>query len=211
VGGGLRSLEDIGAALRAGADKIALNTAAVRNPDLIKDAAQKFGSSTIVVSIEAKRQPDGSYEAFIDHGRERTGLNAIAWAMEAAQSGAGEILVTAIDQEGTGGGFDLELTRKVADAVPVPVIAGGGAGELNHIFEVVSQGGADAVCLASMLHYYHARQSSAQDDYSGEGNVEYLRAGREVQKRMQQVTIGEVKSWLHERGIDCRQEETASA
>jgi cyclase len=211
VGGGLRSLEDVGAALRAGADKIALNTAAVRNPRLVKDAAQKFGSSTVVVSIEAKRQPGGSYEAFIDHGRERTGLDAVAWAVEAAQAGAGEILITAIDQEGTGAGFDVELTRKVAEAVPVPVIASGGAGECGHILAVVSQGHADAVCLASMLHYHYARQSATHDDYSAEGNVEYLRAGRDVQKRMQQVTIGQLKSWLRERGVDCRQEEPASA
>jgi cyclase len=211
VGGGLRSLEDIASALRAGADKIALNTAAVRNPDLIKEAAQKFGSSTIVVSIEAKRQTNGSYEAFIDHGRERTGLDAITWAIQAAELGAGEILVTAIDHEGTGSGFDVPLTREVADAVPIPVIAGGGAGQLDHILDVLSEGGADAVCMASMLHYHFARQSSTHDDYSGEGNVEYLRAGRDLQKRMRPVTIGEIKSWLAERGIACRQEEVASA
>ena len=211
VGGGLRSLEDIGLALRAGADKIALNTAAVKNPGLIKDAARKFGSSTIVISIEAKRQADGSYEAFIDHGRERTGLDAVTWAVQAAESGAGEILVTSIDHEGTGSGFDLALTRKVVDAVPIPVIAGGGAGQLDHIFAVVSEGGADAVCLASMLHYTYARGFSREDDYSGEGNVEYLRAGRGAQKRMQSVTIGEVKSWLDERDIACRLEEAAGA
>src|SRR5205823_718114 len=141
---------------------------------LIKDAAKKFGSSTIVISIEAKRQTDGSYEAFIDHGRERTGLDALAWAIQAAEHGAGEILITSIDHEGTGRGFDVALTRQVADAVPIPVIAAGGAGHLDHILAVVSAGAADAVCLASMLHYEHAQRSSGQDDYSDEGNVEYL-------------------------------------
>jgi cyclase len=207
VGGGLRSLDDIGSALRAGADKIALNTAAVRNPGLIKEASRKFGSSTIVVSIEAKRQTDGSYEAFIDHGRERTGLDAVAWAIRAAESGAGELLVTAIDHEGTGTGFDLPLTRDISAAVPIPVIAGGGAGQLEHIRDVIAEGGADAVCLASVLHYHFAREASAGDDYSAEGNVEYLRAGRDGQKRVQPVTIGQIKSWLNQQGIACREEE----
>ena len=119
--------------------------------------------------------------------------------------------MTAIDHEGTGTGFDLPLTRKIADAVPIPVIAGGGAGQLDHIRDVISESGADAVCLASMLHYHYARQSSAEDDYSAEGNVEYLRAGRDVQKRMQPATIGQIKRWLSQQGIACREEEPANA
>jgi cyclase len=211
VGGGLRSLDDIGQALRAGADKIALNTAAVRNPRLIEEAAHRFGSSTIVISVEAKRQTDGSYEAFIDHGRERTGLDAHAWAIEAAEHGAGEILITSIDQEGTGRGFDVALTRKVADSVPIPVIAAGGAGQLDHLLDAVHDGNANALCLASMLHYAHAGRSLSQDDSFDQGNVAYLRAGAEVQKRMQPVTIAEMKAWLVERGVGCRLEEPASA
>jgi imidazole glycerol-phosphate synthase subunit HisF len=153
VGGGLRSLSDIKAVLRAGADKVALNTAAVRDPELIRTASRRFGSSTIVVSVEAKRRADGSYEAYTDCGRERTGLDAIAWALKAAELGAGEILVTSIDAEGTGAGFDLELTRAIASQVTIPVIAGGGAGSVEHVAAAASEGRADAVCIASLLHY----------------------------------------------------------
>jgi len=211
VGGGLRSLDDIRQALRAGADKIALNTAAVRNPGLINEAAREFGSSTIVLSIEAKRQPGGSYQAFIDHGREPAGLDALAWAVQAAERGAGEILITSIDREGVGLGFDLTLTRQVADAVPIPVIASGGGGQLDHIRAVILEGHANAVCLASMLHYGHARRSSGDEDYSQEGNTEYLRAGAGVQKRIASISIPEMKGWLVEQGIACRLEEPASA
>jgi imidazole glycerol-phosphate synthase subunit HisF len=126
VGGGLRSLEDIRRVLRAGADKVALNTAAVERPELISEAAQAFGSSTIVVSIEAMRQNGGGYEAFVDFGRQSTGVDAVQWAERAVELGAGELLVTSINQEGTGKGYDLDLTRKIAESVSVPVIALGG-------------------------------------------------------------------------------------
>src|SRR5205809_315806 len=125
----------------------------IKGPNLIKDAARKFGSSTIVISIEAKRQDDGAYEAFVDNGRERTGLNALDWAIKAAQLGAGELLVTSVDREGTGRGFDLDLIRMITESVSIPVIAGGGAGQLSHILAAISEAGADAVCFASMLHY----------------------------------------------------------
>lgn len=133
VGGGLGSIDDIGNTLRAGADKIAINTAAVRRPEFIREAAQKFGSSTIVLSIEAVKRPDGSYEAYTDNGREKTGLDACTWAVRGVELGAGEILVTSVDREGTGLGFDLELSRRIAESVPVPVIAGGGAASVEHV------------------------------------------------------------------------------
>src|SRR5437870_10364099 len=170
VGGGLRSVEDVRAALKAGADKVALNTAAIRNPEFVREAAERFGSSTIVVSIEAIRKPDGTYEAYTDNGRERTGIDAVEWARKAADLGAGEIMITSIDREGTGKGFDLEVTRKLAGSVPIPVIACGGAGRMQHLQEVVSMGKADAVCVASVLHYEAIRTIGSAGHSFDEGN-----------------------------------------
>ena len=203
VGGGLRTLEDIKEVLRAGADKVSLNTAAIRNPELIQEASRRFGSSTIVVSIEAISIPGGRYEAYTDNGRESTGVDAIEWAVRAAALGAGEILVTSIDREGTGQGFDLELTRRIAESVPVPVIACGGAGHIRHASEVVVAGKADAVCLASILHYAFIRDHGGLDDVSGEGNTEYLKS-RRGRSNMTEATVPEIKAHLLERGLTCR-------
>jgi cyclase len=203
VGGGLRTLDDMRDALRAGADKVAVNTAAIRNPDLIHQAARRFGSSTIVVSIEAVRQPDGRYEAYTDNGRERTGVEAFAWAVRAAELGAGELLVTSVDREGTGRGYDLELTRRIADAVPIPVIACGGAGKADDVAEVVERGHADAVCVASLLHYAAIRAAGAGGDFSQEGNIEHLKSRRGF-SRIQETTLPELQARLAERGIACR-------
>jgi cyclase len=153
VAGGLRSLDDIRSVLRAGADKAALNTAAIRRPDLIGEAALAFGSSTVVLSIEAKKRPDGTYEAYTDCGRERTGREVTAWAREAERRGAGEILITSIDREGTGGGFDIELTQIIANAVSVPVVASGGAGKKEDVVDLVRSTDISGVALASLLHY----------------------------------------------------------
>jgi cyclase len=203
VGGGLRTIDDIRTVLRAGADKISINTAAIQRPELIEKASKRFGSSTIVVSVEAKRRPDGSYEAYTDNGRVRTGVKALEWAVRAAELGAGEILLTSIDYEGTGKGFDLELTREVAEAVSIPVIACGGAGQIGDIYDVVTQGKADAVCVASILHYNYIRQHYTDDDYSSEGNIEFLRSGCEFSK-VQSTTLSEIKDELLKRGIPCR-------
>ena len=176
VGGGLRTIDDINAVLRAGADKVSLNTAAIARPEFIAEAAKRFGSSTIVVSIEAIKQPDGSYEAFTDCGRERTGKDAHEWAIKAAELGAGELLVTSVDNEGTGKGYDLELTSRIAQSVDIPVIALGGAGRVEHVLEVIDQGRADAVAMASILHYNFIRQAdSLSQDYGAEGNLEFLK------------------------------------
>lgn len=152
VGGGLRTLEDIGKALRAGADKVAVNTAAIKNPSFVAEAARKFGSQCIVVSIEAKRQAPGHWEALTDNGRERTGVDALTWAHKAAELGAGEILLTSVDQEGTRKGYDMALIARLARSLPVPVIACGGAGSPEDAAAVASDGGADAVSLAAILH-----------------------------------------------------------
>ena len=153
VGGGLRSLDDIRAALLAGADKVAINTMAIKQPHFIREAAQRFGSSTIVLSIEAKRRPDGTYEAYTDNGRERTGRDVIAWAKEAVELGCGEVLVTSVDHEGTGKGLDLELLAQLGRAVPVPVIGSGGIATPDHVVDGFKKGCVQAIGIASILHY----------------------------------------------------------
>ncbi len=152
VGGGVRSVEDIRTLLLAGADKVSINSAAVKEPELVRAAARRFGNSCIVVAIDAKRV-DEHWEVFTHGGRHSTGLNAITWAQQMADYGAGEILLTSMDRDGTGLGFDLELTRAVSDAVPVPVIASGGVGAIEHFAEGVVQGHADAVLAASVFHF----------------------------------------------------------
>ena len=155
VGGGIRSIEDIRRMLNAGADKVAINTAAVFNPEFVREAADKFGSQCIVVAIDAKQVSDHPprWEIFTHGGRKPTGIDAVEWAKKMADFGAGEILLTSMDRDGTKQGFDLALTRAVADAVPVPVIASGGVGNLEHLAEGVSTGGADAVLAASIFHF----------------------------------------------------------
>lgn len=153
VGGGIRSVGDVREILRFGADKVAVNTQAVKTPTLITEIAQKFGSQCMVLSIEAKRTTGGGWEAFIDNGREHTGLDAVEWARKGVELGAGEILLTSVDMEGTCKGFDIELVREIATVVPVPVIAAGGMGKPEDLIEVVTAGRADAVAMASVLHY----------------------------------------------------------
>ena len=154
VGGGIRSAQDAREALRAGADKVAVNTAAVRRPELITEISRRFGSQCMVLSIEAKRRPgEDGWWAFTDNGREHTGLDVVEWARRGVALGAGEILLTSVDCEGTRKGFDIEVTRAVSEAVSVPVIASGGFGTPRHLVEVVHAGKADAVAVADALHY----------------------------------------------------------
>ncbi|PYS51231.1 MAG: imidazole glycerol phosphate synthase subunit HisF [Acidobacteria bacterium] len=177
VGGGLNSLEDIRAVLRAGADKVSINTAAVERPELISEGAAVFGSQCIVVAIDACRRDASDeskgWEVFTHGGRRSTGIDAIEWAVCAERLGAGEILLTSMDRDGTRDGYDLRLTRAVADAVRIPVIASGGAGRLEHFFEALTQGGASAALAASLFHFGHYK-------------------------------IAEVKSYLAERGVTMR-------
>jgi cyclase len=153
VGGGIRSVDDARLILRAGADKVAINTAAVARPQLISEIARFFGAQCMVLSIEAKRMRDGAWEAFTDNGREHTGLDVVEWAKHGVDLGAGEILLTSIDQEGTRKGFDVDLVKAVATAVAVPVIASGGMGGIEHLVRAVAVGKADAVAMADILHY----------------------------------------------------------
>ncbi|MBP3913824.1 MAG: imidazole glycerol phosphate synthase subunit HisF [Lachnospiraceae bacterium] len=174
VGGGIRTVEDMRAILREGADKVSINTQAVLNPDLIREGAAKFGNQCIVVAIDAKAREDGSgWNVYVKGGREDTGLDAVEWAKKAVSLGAGEILLTSMDGDGTKAGYDLKLTRAISDAVNVPVIASGGAGSCQDFYDALTEGGADAALAASLFHY-------------------------------KELTISEVKSYLEERGVEVR-------
>ena len=153
VGGGIRRVDDIRRMLNAGADKVSINTAAVHRPELVAEAAERVGSQCIVVAIDAKATGSGRWEVFTHGGRNATGLDALEWAQWMAEMGAGEILLTSMDRDGTGDGFDLGLTRAIVDAVPIPVVASGGVGGLDHLVDGVKVGGADAVLAASIFHF----------------------------------------------------------
>lgn len=174
VGGGIHSVDDMRKILREGADKVSVNTAAVLNPELIREGAEKFGNQCIVTAIDAKRRENGDgWTVYIKGGREDTGIDAIEWAKKAVSLGSGEILLTSMDADGTKAGYDVELTRTVSDAVNVPVIASGGAGKLEDFSTVLTEGGADAALAASLFHY-------------------------------KELSIGEVKEYLQEQGIPVR-------
>lgn len=168
IGGGIRSVGDAREILKAGADKIAVNSAAVSDPGLVTELASEFGSQCVVLAIDAKKVGDG-YEVFIKGGREGTGLDAVEWAIDGVGRGAGEILLTSMDRDGTTDGYELELTRSVAEAVPVPVIASGGAGSVEHLPEAIEDGGADAVLCASIFHFGSYTVSQAKQALLDEG------------------------------------------
>jgi len=173
VGGGVRRVEDVRRLLNAGADKISINTAAVQDPGLVAAASGRYGSQCIVVAIDARRRqrddPSAGWEVYTHGGRSPTGLDGVQWAREVARLGAGEILLTSMDRDGTRQGFDIELTRAVADAVPIPVIASGGVGTLQHLAEGVTRGGADAVLAASIFHYGEFTVRAAKEYMAAQG------------------------------------------
>jgi imidazole glycerol-phosphate synthase subunit HisF len=169
IGGGIRSREDAQAVLDAGADKVSVNSAAVRRPGLVEELAETFGAQCVVLAIDAKRTPEGRFEVFLNGGRVATGNDAVEWAREGAERGAGEILLTSMDRDGTKDGYDIELTRAVADAVDIPVIASGGAGRLEHLSEAISEAHADAVLCASIFHYGEYRVREAKEHLHAAG------------------------------------------
>jgi cyclase len=173
VGGGVRQVADVRRLLNAGADKISINTAAVQNPQLVADAGGRFGAQCIVIAIDARRRKandaSAGWEVYTHGGRTPTGLDAIDWARRVAELGAGEILLTSMDRDGTRQGFDLELTRAVVDAVPIPVVASGGVGTLQHLAEGVTKGGADAVLAASIFHYGEFTVRAAKEYMAAQG------------------------------------------
>ena len=169
IGGGIRSVDDARALLRAGADKVGINTAAVERPELITEIAAEFGDQCVVVAIDARRGDDPRFEVFTHGGRTPTGVDAVEWARDACARGAGEILLTSMDRDGTRDGFDIELTRAVTDACDVPVIASGGVGELDHLAEGITEGGADAVLAASIFHFGEHTVGEAKDLMAARG------------------------------------------
>ena len=203
VGGGLRTIQDIKEALRAGADKVSLNTAAIKNPEIIHEASQIFGSSTITISIETIKQPDGKYLAYTDNGREYTGVEVLQWAKRVESLGAGEILLTSVDKDGTGNGFDIELIKMVSNSVSIPIIASGGAGNIEDIAKVITAGEANAVALASLLHYNYVKNHPQTIEVDNEGNIEYLKSGQTFSK-ISSTTIADIKIYLKKQKIDCR-------
>jgi len=168
VGGGVRSVEDVRALLNAGADKVSINTAAVQNPELVREASGKVGSQCIVVAIDAKRT-DGRWEVFTHGGRRATGMDAVEWAARVQALGAGEILLTSMDRDGTRNGYDVELTRAISDRVEIPVIASGGVGSLEHLAQGILEGHADAVLAASIFHYGEHTVGEAKRHLAGQG------------------------------------------
>lgn len=203
VGGGMRTLEDIRLVLRSGADKVSLNTAAIKNPEFIQEASHAFGSSTIVVTIEAIQHADGRYFAYIDNGREHTGVEVFGWARQAEELGAGEILLTSVDRDGTGSGYDIDLIRAVSRSVSIPVIASGGPGKPDDIKRAIIEGEADAVAIASMLHYDFVKTHAINTEVIKEGNTEFLKSGRSFTK-FQTASLLQIKKYLMNEGIQCR-------
>ena len=205
VSGGLRTVDDIRAVLKAGADKVSINTAAVKNPDFIKKAAHLFGSSTIVVTIEAIKQPDGKYLAFIDNGREETGLDVYEWCQKVEELGAGEIVITSVDREGTAEGFDIDLIKNITDRVGVPVIAHGGASTVENVVEMVKQTNVSGVSIASAFHYDFINSGKMSREFvnASEGNTRFLNSGMSFRK-VNTFDIPALKKTLMENGIETR-------
>lgn len=169
VGGGIRTVDDFNALLRAGADKVSVNSAAIKNPAVIQEAAEKFGSQCVVCAIDAKRRPEGGWTVYLNGGRIDTGLDAVEWAKKAVGLGAGEILLTSMDCDGVKNGYDLELTRAVSECVNVPVIASGGAGKLEHFYDAFTEGKADAVLAASLFHFGEITIPQLKEYLAGRG------------------------------------------
>lgn len=212
VGGGIRSVEDMRKILRAGADKVAINTAAIANPELISQGADAFGAQCIVLSIQSKKTSDGNYVCMVENGREHTGLDVFEWAERAVELGAGEILITSIDQDGTGKGYDLDLTKALAGKLAVPVIPSGGAGKVDDVKRVITEGHADAVCIASIFHYGLLKFMETAN-YAEEGNVDFLKKTNTIQGHLNHTragidptTVEKLKEYLLTSGINCRVE-----
>lgn len=203
VGGGIRTLSDIQSVLRAGADKVAINTAAIKTPELLREASREFGSSTIVVAIEAIKQDDGKYCSFIDNGREYTGLEVEEWAKRVEDLGCGEIIITSVDRDGTGKGFDTDLAKLVSECVTIPVIIHGGAGNKNDVLSIFKSGDINSISIASLIHYDFIRNNKFAINELKEGNFEFLKSGRQ-NFQINAIGIQELKEYLRTNNIDCR-------
>jgi cyclase len=202
VGGGIRTISDIKEVLRAGADKVCLNTSVINNPELIKEASRVFGSSTIVVAIEAIKEIDGRYLAYTDNGREYTGIDVFEWASKVDKLGAGEIVITSVDKEGTGKGYDIELITKVTSLVSIPVIAHGGAGKIDHVVNLFKQSNVNSAMISSLFHYHFIKQNTSIVSDT-EGNSGFLNQKRSFHT-FKTCEINELKKELIYNQIECR-------
>jgi len=204
VGGGIRTLNDISDVLRSGADKVSINTEAIANPDFISKASSVFGASTIVVNIEAIRQTDGQYIAFTDNGRNYTGKDVISWAKEVDELGAGEILLTIVDREGTGDGYDVCLVEQITDVVSIPVVVHGGAGRVQHVADLVEDNKyVSGVAISSLFHYDYIHTNREIKSYGSDGNFDFLKSGQ-VLSHIERTSINELKEYLISANIHCR-------
>lgn len=203
VGGGIRNLNDIKSMLRIGADKVSINTAAIKRPNFIKEASEEFGSSTIVITIEAIKTSEGKYYAFTDNGREYTGIEVIEWAKKAEELGAGEIVITSVDMEGTGKGVDIELIKNITEAVSLPVIAHGGIGSINDVEKLFLSGLTNSIAIGSSLHYNSIKNFNIGDINKNEGNIDFLLSGKNA-NNLENFNIIELKEYLKSKLINCR-------
>lgn len=202
VGGGLRTLEDIKNVLRVGADKVSINTAAINRPEFIREATLEYGSSTICIALEVIKQKEGHYLCYTDNGREFTGVDALEWAKRVEELGAGELIITSIDREGTKKGMDVELIKLISNTVNIPIIAHGGVGELHHTLDSV-QSGVNAICCATVLHYNSLSKVNLTEYQQTEGNVEFLKKGQNIQEN-QFFSIKRIKDYLNSKNVECR-------
>ena len=203
VGGGIRNIDDISVILSAGADKVSINTAAHEDPDLITKASRIFGKSTIVIAIEAILQPDGSWQAFTDNGRNRTDREVVSWALEVEKLGAGEIILTSVDREGSGEGLDLTLIRKVQSAVGIPLVVHGGVGKPDHILDLLACHKISGIAMASLFHYDYISVDRRLEGFKGEGNIEFLKSDRGFSKIVP-TSLPILKKFLTYNDVICR-------
>jgi cyclase len=203
VGGGIRTLSDINNILRCGADKVSINTSAIKNSNFIYEASREYGSSTIVVAIEAIRNSNGEYHAFIDNGREFTGVEVSEWARKVEDLGCGEIIITSVDREGTGKGFDLELCQIIMDSVSIPVIVHGGAGKIQDVIDIFNYDSIDSVSIGSIFHYEAIKYINRDSSNSIEGNFDFLNSGRKV-NNLSPILLSDMKKTLKSNLINCR-------
>jgi imidazole glycerol-phosphate synthase subunit HisF len=203
VGGGIKNIDDISHILRSGADKVCINTAAINNPTFISDASKEFGSSTIVIGIEAILQNNGEYLAFTDNGRNETNKNVIEWCREAENLGAGEILITSVDAEGTGKGCDLELISQILDNVSIPVVAHGGVGSKEDVLSTIQLDQLSGIAISSLFHYDYIVHNRNLDGYESEGNTEFLKSKKTLSS-IDEIDIKCLKSYLSTNGVTLR-------
>tara|TARA_B100000575_G_C23119468_1_gene647622 strand:- start:771 stop:1628 length:858 start_codon:yes stop_codon:yes gene_type:complete len=200
VGGGIKDIDDISTILKAGADKVSINTGAIANPKFISKAVSRFGSSTILVAIEAISQENGEHLAFTDNGRNSTNRNVVDWAIEVEKLGVGEILITSVNKEGTGDGFDRELVSEISDNVSIPVIAHGGAGKKDHVLDIKKELDLSGVAISSLFHYDFINLTRKLEGYEDEGNTTFLSSFRKF-KKVEAISILELKRYLSENSI----------